>query len=748
MPLKYKILAIIALTVAVSASASMVIWEASVPHASHLAIAGVSIAGMSILLFLLLTTQRRADQLDERSGELDFLKRELEHTVNTLQHRNEEIEQSERRYRTLVDQQGNIILRKLMDGRLTLVNDSFCKAFGVKREEALGRIFSARLNPDERNEHPAPASTAPGDAAQKYTQCVQTAMGWRWITWEDQIIRDDRGRLCEIQSVGRDVTEWHRLEAALREARDRAEGANRAKSMFLATMSHEIRTPMNGVIGMTGLLLNTPLTPEQRSYATAVRDSGEALLGIINDILDFSKIESGAMVLEDVEFAPRALIESVAELLSQRCAEKGIEIVTYAHPRFSGNFISDEGRVRQILLNLAGNAVKFTDHGGVRISMQADEDPGFIRFEVADTGIGIAEEALPRIFAEFTQADSSLARRYGGTGLGLAITQRLVKALGGRIGVSSTLGKGSRFWFTLPARRAPGQVEVAPALGGVRVLVHTAFPGLSEVLVQQLCDAGADAFAARGLSALETALAGGTFQLLIMDARASNAPPGEVLVRLKARLQGVKSIVLISPTERSALPAFQSSGFDGYLIKPVRLQSLLRRVRAVLDGERAVDADERVATGDRKGGAIARSLRVLVAEDNRINVMLATAMLGKLGHTVDTVGNGREALEALAARPYDIVLMDVHMPEMDGLEATRRIREAERSGRRKTRTPIVALTASTLEGDRQVCIDAGMDDFLAKPLDPVALTAVFERFAPAPTRAEAATAGTTRAHMQ
>ena len=748
MPLKYKILAIIALTVAVSASASMVIWEASVPHASHLAIAGVSIAGMSMLLFLLLTTQRRADQLDERSGELDFLKRELEHTVNTLQHRNEEIEQSERRYRTLVDQQGNIILRKLMDGRLTLVNDSFCKAFGVKREEALGRIFSARLNPDERNEHPAPASTAPGDAAQKYTQCVQTAMGWRWITWEDQIIRDDRGRLCEIQSVGRDVTEWHRLEAALREARDRAEGANRAKSMFLATMSHEIRTPMNGVIGMTGLLLNTPLTPEQRSYATAVRDSGEALLGIINDILDFSKIESGAMVLEDVEFVPRALIESVAELLSQRCAEKGIEIVTYAHPRFSGNFISDEGRVRQILLNLAGNAVKFTDHGGVRISMQADEDPGFIRFEVADTGIGIAEEALPRIFAEFTQADSSLARRYGGTGLGLAITQRLVKALGGRIGVSSTLGKGSRFWFTLPARRAPGQVEVAPALGGVRVLVHTAFPGLSEVLVQQLCDAGADAFAARGLSALETALAGGTFQLLIMDARASNAPPGEVLVRLKARLQGVKSIVLISPTERSALPAFQSSGFDGYLIKPVRLQSLLRRVRAVLDGERAVDADERVATGDRKGGAIARSLRVLVAEDNRINVMLATAMLGKLGHTVDTVGNGREALEALAARPYDIVLMDVHMPEMDGLEATRRIREAERSGRRKTRTPIVALTASTLEGDRQVCIDAGMDDFLAKPLDPVALTAVFERFAPAPTRTEAATAGTTRAHMQ
>ncbi len=738
MPPIYRMLSIIALTVVVSTGVSVMLWEGAIPQASVLTIAGVSIAGFSILLFLLLTAQQRADQLDDRTSELALLKRELESTVSTLQNRNQEIELSERRYRTLVDQQGNIILRKSPEGRLTLVNDAFCRTFGVKREESLGRVFAPRLHPDERSE---PAKLATGGMEEtdpKYTQCIQTAMGWRWIAWEDQAIWDERGRLSEIQSVGRDVTEWHRLEAALREARDKAEGANRAKSMFLATMSHEIRTPMNGVIGMTGLLLNTQLTPEQRSYATAVRDSGEALLGIINDILDFSKIESGAMVLEDVEFAPRALIESVAELLSQRCAEKGIEIVTYAHPRFAGNFICDEGRVRQILLNLAGNAVKFTDQGGVRISMQADDEPGFMRFEIVDTGIGISEEALPRIFAEFTQADSSLARRYGGTGLGLAITQRLVQALGGRIGVSSTLGKGSRFWFTLPARRAPGNVEPLPSLSGMRVLVHTSFSGLSEVLVQQLCDAGADAFAAKGLAAVETALAGGTFQLLIMDARTSNAPAGEVLVRLKARLQGVKSIVLISPKERSALPGLQSSGFDAYLVKPVRLQSLLRRVRAVLDGERAVEPDERVVDQSVAIGAPTRSLNILVAEDNRINVLLATALLGKLGHTVHTAGNGREALEAMAARAFDIVLMDVHMPEMDGLEATRRIREAEKVGRRKSRTPIVALTASTLEGDRQVCIDAGMDDFLAKPLDPQALTAVFDRYVPGQSGARTA----------
>jgi CheY-like chemotaxis protein len=370
--------------------------------------------------------------------------------------------------------------------------------------------------------------------------------------------------------------------------------------------------------------------------------------------------------------------------------------------------------------------------------MQPDEDPAFIRFEVTDTGIGISEEALPTIFSEFTQADSSLARRYGGTGLGLAITQRLVSALGGQIGVTSIVGKGSRFWFTLPTRRAPGAVEQVPSLAGVRVLVYTAFNGLSEVLVQQLCDAGADAFAAKGLAALETALAGGTFNVLLMDARASNAPPGEVLVRLKARLQGVKCIVLISPKERSALPAFQSSGFDGYLIKPVRQLSLVRRVRAVLDGERAAEPDERIVEIEAVRPQPKRGLRVLVAEDNRINVMLANALLGKLGHTVDTVGNGCEALEALAARAYDIVLMDVHMPEMDGLETTRRIRDSERNGRRPNRIPIVALTASTLEGDRQVCIDAGMDAFLAKPLDPAALKVIFDRLVPIETETKTA----------
>jgi PAS domain S-box-containing protein len=723
-------LAVVALVVAIAAGTLLVVSEGLLAQPGPITMLGVAVAGIAVLLYSLISVQKRVHALDVRSGELARVKGELELTVKTVQQRNRDLEASELRYRGLVEQQGDVIIRKLPDGRLSFVNDAFCRTFNVRRENALGRIFTPVCHPQEQSDQPPVVATGSESLRLTYNQCMRTFNGWRWFAWEDHPIRNETGQLTEIQSVGRDITEQRQMELALREARDKAEEASRAKSMFLATMSHEIRTPMNGVIGMTGLLLDTSLTPEQRSYATAVRESGEALLGIINDILDFSRIESGAMPMEDTAFSPRTLIESVAELLSQRCAEKGIEIATYAHPRFAGSIISDEGRVRQILLNLTGNAVKFTDQGGVRISAQPDEDPAFIRFEIADTGIGISDEALPKVFQEFTQADSSLARRYGGTGLGLAITQRLVSALGGKIGVTSTIGKGSRFWFTLPVKRASASTETQPALTGIRVLVHTTFHGLSETLVRQLCDAGADAFAAKGLASAETALASGAFNVLIMDMRTSNTPAAELLVRLKARLQGIKSIVLISPKERGSLPSLQSSGFDGYLIKPVRQASLVRRVEAVVNGVSHAEAEEKAEPLQLAASEPQVSMRVLVAEDNRINVMLATALLKKMGHVVDTAGNGREALEALAAKTYDLVLMDVHMPDMDGLEATRRIRQAETAGRRKSRTPIIALTASTLEGDRQICIDAGMDDFLAKPLDPNALKAVFEKHGP------------------
>jgi PAS domain S-box-containing protein len=693
-------------------------------------IALAALTGLAILFASLVASMRRVQTLDQRSSELSLVKYELETTVRALQQRHRELQASEARYRGLVDQQGDVILRRMPDGRLTFVNDTFCKLFGITRERALGRQFTPELHPDEFVQA-ASNVDAQLSTRSRYDRRLNTTTGWRWFAWEDFVIRNDDDQISEIQSIGRDITEHKELEIALREARDKAEDANRAKSMFLATMSHEIRTPMNGVIGMAGLLLDTSLSPEQRSYAAAVRESGEALLDIINDILDFSKIESGAISMEETAFSPRTLIESIAELLAHRCFEKGIDISTYAHERVSGQILADEGRVRQVLLNLAGNAVKFTDTGGVCITATPDADPRFIRFEVIDTGIGIAENSLPKIFQEFTQADSSLARRYGGTGLGLAITQRLVKAMGGDVTVTSLPGKGSRFSFTLPLKAAADPVVPETIISGARVLVLTAFPGLSEYLVRQLHEAGADAVSAKGAASAETALAGGSFNILLIDHRSGSGPAADFLIRLKARLQGLKTIVLLPANERALLPSLKSAGFDGYLIKPIRRASLVQRVAALLDG-RELDvndtdtAEERVMFAPSEEHA---GMRILVAEDNRINVLLATALLGKLGHRVDTVANGREAVEALARAPYDLVLMDVHMPEMDGLEATRRIRQAEAATRRRTRLPIVALTASTLEGDRQICIDAGMDDFLAKPLNPDALRAVLARFA-------------------
>ncbi len=704
-------------------------------------IALAALTGLAILFSALIASMRRVQTLDQRSSELTLVKRELETTVRKLQQRHRELQVSEMRYRGLVEQQGDVILRRIPDGRLTFVNDAFCQSFGIARERALGRQFTPELHPGEVVE---PSNSVAGKEAARtrYDRRMNTTNGWRWFTWEDYVIRNDAGDVGEIQSIGRDITDHKELETALRDARDKAEEASRAKSMFLATMSHEIRTPMNGVIGMAGLLLDTSLSPEQRSYAVAVRESGEALLDIINDILDFSKIESGAMSMEETAFAPRTLIESVAELLAHRCFEKGIDIATYANERITGKILADEGRVRQVLLNLAGNAVKFTDTGGVCISAAPDANPRFIRFEITDTGIGIAEQEQSRIFDEFTQADSSLARKYGGTGLGLAITQRLVRAMGGDVGVVSQPGKGSRFWFTLPLKHSHGAVAAQTILTGARVLVLTAFPGLSEYLVRQLCEAGAEAFSAKGAASAETALAGGSFNILLIDNRSGSAPTAEFLVRLKARLQGVRTIVLLPANERASLPSLKSAGFDGYLIKPIRQASLVQRVAALLSG-RDVDANEAEGTEQRAKLKTAREhvgLRILVAEDNRINVLLATALLGKMGHRIDTVANGREAVEALARAPYDLVLMDVHMPEMDGLEATRRIRKAEETSHRRGRIPIVALTASTLEGDRQICIDAGMDDFLAKPLNPEALHAVLARFASSGTLATAKTA--------
>jgi PAS domain S-box-containing protein len=740
----------ICMLVAVGAAlgAAILIEPVSLSHAFPGWLGPMIASLVAIFMLAFVDTLRRLD-LSFTDGEAAEQTRiELETAIRALQQRHRDLTASEQRFRGLVEAQGDVILRRAADGRLTFVNDAFCNVFGVLRESVLGRHFDPEADPEQRLPMGSLEASG-GQPRARYDQRIKTRQGWRWFTWEDYVIRGEHGGVTETQSVGRDITEQKQLEAALREARDKAEQASKAKTMFLATMSHEIRTPMNGVLGMSGLLLDTKLTPEQKTYARAVRQSGEALLDIINDILDFSKIESGAMTMEETVFEPQSLIESVAELLSPRADEKGIEICAYAHPRAVTRILGDEGRVRQILINLAGNAVKFTDAGGVKITVAPEAEGNFLRFEVADTGVGIGKDAQARIFEVFVQADNSLARKYGGTGLGLAISRKVVVAMGGDIGLDSTPGKGSRFWFTIPFKRAGADLAheaadaakpnaVAPgSLQNVKAMVLTQFGGTGDALVRHLCDVGGDAYGARGLQAARTALGGGSFHLLISDAMIGGAPVGELVAEAKARDPKLRAIVLLSALDRSKLLSLKAQGFDGYLIKPVRAASLIERSRKLLSGEAESEAqlDESTPIAET---AIqpAEGLRILMAEDNRINVLLATKLLTNMGHRVDTVGDGKEALEALARAPYDLVLMDVHMPQMDGLEATRRIRRAEsstrtRRGQLSARIPIVALTANAMEGDRQVCLDAGMDDFLTKPLDPEALRAILRRYTPA-----------------
>ncbi len=452
--------------------------------------------GIAMVLHGFLIIRERADALSKKTKEFAATSAKLENSLKNASAMNARLHESEQRYRGLVDSQGDAIFRRAADSRLTYANDAFFKLFGLTPKDAIGLAFAPELHPDSR----APmfgsfAGLESGRGRVRYDQHVRTAYGWRWIAWEDYAIRDAFGRLVEVQSVGRDITERKALEDALTEARDRAEAGSRAKSGFLATMSHEIRTPMNGVLGMARLLLETELKAEQRTYAEAIRQSGEALLSLIGDILDFSKIESGMMTLEEDEVELRGLIEGVVELLGTRAHAKGIEILSIIAAPVPCSIRTDGMRLRQVLTNLVGNAIKFTDKGGVCIDVSLVEarERHVLRFEVRDTGVGVVDDKREEIFSEFVQADSSHARSFGGSGLGLAISKRLVEAMGGEIGVEPAPGGGSAFWFTMPA------FVVKPALPGfehsladLTIAIVTRNAVLREGLTAQIRAAGGE----------------------------------------------------------------------------------------------------------------------------------------------------------------------------------------------------------------------------------------------------------------
>ncbi len=627
--------------------------------------------------------------------------------------RNWELKEAEERARNLFESQGDLILRRDAEGRITYVNEA-CRSFaGKSRGELLGTTFAFDVL--EQGD-----AAVESDGTRVHDQRIAGPLGPRWIAWRESLVRPDAGHPAEIQCVGRDVTDRAETERALGDARDYANAANRAKSKFLATASHEIRTPLNGIIGMSGLLLDTPLTPEQITYAKAVKTSGEALLSLIEELLDFSKIEAGKIDLEQRPFQISALIEEITELLAPRAHARNLEIASYVDERLPLEVVGDAARLRQVLLNLAGNAIKFTQTGGVALIVERGIWPNEISFLVRDTGIGIAPDAQSRIFREFEQADENIARNYGGAGLGLSISERIVRRMGGRITLESAPGEGATFEVAVPLKASeamPMPAFTVPDLSGKSILLAAPQTIEAALIARRLERWGAQTCCVSDVSVAQALLPERSWHAIIVD---HTLGASDVQNFGAAALSHAPCrIAMFTPAERHDLQPAAMTAFNGYLIKPLRAASLAARL-----------ADDPVSLAPQSGGDSVeprpaatsdRGLSILVAEDNEINALLMRSLLTRLGHHPLISVNGQQAFESwlaaeTAGTPYDLILMDVQMPELDGVAATRliRAREAERSS---PRTKILALTANTLVEDRYACFEAGMDGFLIKPLD-------------------------------
>ncbi len=699
----------------------------------------------------------------------------------------EALRASEREYRTLVENANSVILRWDASGNVTFFNEFAQRFFGYSEEDILGRNVLGTILPSVDSQgndlaamlqdlikHPEQYITHEHENMRRNGDRV-------WLEWTNKAMFNEQGELVSMLSVGLDATERRHAQQALEQAKREAEAANRAKGEFLAMMSHEIRTPMNAVIGMTGLLLDTDLTPEQRDFAETIRNSGDALLTIINDILDFSKIESGKLDLEEHPFHLRDCIEGVIDLLAPKAAEKRLELAYYIDPRVPVMVQGDVTRLRQVLMNLLSNAVKFTDVGEVVVNVTAhqlgrsrlitDNPPTALpsayaniypiyelEFNVRDTGIGIPPDRLDRLFQSFSQVDTSTTRQYGGTGLGLAISKRLCEMMGGSLWVDShgqvggdppagwqaswqleaNYGENSRapglqgatFSFTIvaPAVALPTPTQPTTELIGKRLLIVDDNATNRKLLTLQAQSWGmATQSVPSGTDALRLLSQGGSFDVAIVDMQMPqmDGVTFASIIQRQTTQQGLPIVLLTSVGRIEPLPEQDNPKLAAYLNKPVKPAQLHATLHQVLSPTPTLAHLPRPHTEKTDTNLAAQlPLRILLAEDHAINQKLALLLLKRLGYRADVAGNGIEVLEALRRQFYDVILMDVQMPEMDGLAAARQIC---RDWSVADRPYIIALTASAMQGDREECLNAGMDDYITKPIQFEALVQVLKR---------------------
>ncbi len=638
-----------------------------------------------------------------------------------------EMQESEERFRGLIDALGDLVVHRDRDGRIVYANRVFAELVGHDRFDLAGMTLAELgidigVVPD--------AAFSDRDCLSSTDVAIRTPNGPRWFSWIELSMRDKDSAEVSHRAIARDITARKQAESSLINARERAEYASQAKSRFLATVSHEIRTPMNGIMGMAKLLADTRLTPEQRTYVGAVSTSASALLALIEDLLDYSKIEAGRFAPEPQPMSPREIADNVVELLAARAFGKGIGLACHVEPDVPQIITADPGRVRQVLLNLIGNAVKFTEAGGVLVSVsrRRGDDGDRVRFSITDTGPGLSEADMDRIFEDFEQADGTSTRKHGGAGLGLAISRRLVAAMNGTITVSSAPGEGSEFIFELPARAAIEPPEDRTnALAERHAVIVSENTVEAEAIARTIRAHGGHAeIVANAAQALPFA---GFCNLLLVDARLEDSDC-RVLKRLRQTgFMACEAVTRIAPSDRGALVEFRAAGYATFLARPVRGETLLR---VLLAGKAAVGGP--LPGPDKTPQALARthgngSLSVLIAEDNDINAMLARASLQKAGHRVDIVNNGKAAVDAIAtesaARRYDVVLMDLHMPLMDGMDAIAAIRRHEEATG-VAPVPIMVLSADSQEKTRHAVLAHGASGFVTKPLDPQALVHAVE----------------------